>query len=316
MFIAICLIWGSNFVLMKWAYVAFGPIGVGAGRVIGGAGVLWVFWVISGRKTRRLDTGAGGEGPVGLDRSNVEVSNAGSDWLPLMVPVLIGSAFPYIMQPYLIGKHQDSAFFGMMVCLVPLLTIVASVPLLGVLPTLRQGGGVLLGLACMVVLMRDGQVRGMPGLDLMFAMMVPLSYAISNTFIKRRLSHMSPLYMTAMIMGLTSLVITPVGIVAEGVKPVSGAALWEALLVLAWLGIIGTGIATVMFYHLVQTHGPLYASMVTYVIPLGALTWGWRDDETVTATQLLALLGVFAALAMVQWTTRKKVGVMAENEHG
>ncbi len=202
----------------------------------------------------------------------------------------------------------------MMVCLVPLLTIVASVPMLRVWPTFRQGGGVLLGLACMVLLLRDGQVRGMPGGDLTLAVLVPLSYAVSNTFIKRRLSELPPVFMTAMILGLTSIVLTPIGIVAEGVKPVSVAEFWEALLVLAWLGTIGTGLATVMFYRLIQTHGPLYAGMVTYVIPLGALAWGWFDDETVTATQLLALLGVFAAVAMVQWPQRKKADGLAVDD--
>jgi drug/metabolite transporter (DMT)-like permease len=288
MFIAICLIWGSNFILMKWAYVAFGPIGVASGRVLGGAGVLWIVWALSNRETH----GGGGR----LNKT---------DWLALMVPVTIGSIYPYIMQPYLIGKHQDSAFFGMMVSLVPLLTIVASVPLLRILPTARQTGGVLIGLLCMGLLFRDGSVRGMSNWDLFFAALVPMSYAVSNTFIKRRLSQMPPLFMTAMILGLTSLVITPIGVVAEGVKPISGPALWEALMVLAWLGIIGTGIATVMFYRLIQTHGPLYAGMVTYVIPLGALAWGWFDDEAVTGTQLLALVGVFAAVAMVQWPSRK-----------
>ncbi len=313
MFIAICLIWGSNFILMKWAYIAFGPIGVASGRVLGGAGVLWVVWALSRRKTRSQASGSGGvedgrettaaktSGPSGPSGGGVRWG----DWLALMVPVTIGSIYPYIAQPYLIGKHQDSAFFGMMVCLVPLMTIVASVPMLKILPTVRQAGGVLIGLLCMGLLFRDGSVRGMSHWDLLFAALVPLSYAASNTFIKRRLSKMPPLFMTAMILGMTSLIITPIGIAAEGIKPISGAALWEALLVLAWLGIIGTGIATVMFYRLIQTHGPLYAGMVTYVIPLGALAWGWFYGETVTGTQLLALLGVLAAVTMVQWPAKK-----------
>jgi drug/metabolite transporter (DMT)-like permease len=221
--------------------------------------------------------------------------------LALTVPVVVGSIYPYAMQPYLIGKHQDSAFFGMMVCLVPLLTIVASVPLLRVLPTVRESVGVLLGLMCMGLLFREGGVRGIGGWDLVLAALVPTGYAISNTFIKRRLSEIPPLFMTAMILGLTSIVITPIGIAAEGVKPVDGVALWRALVVLAWLGIIGTGIATVMFYHLIQARGPLYAGMVTYLIPIGAVVWGWVDGETVTPAQLAALAGVFAAVTMVQW---------------
>lgn len=290
MFIAICVIWGSNFVLMKWAYTAFGPIGVGAGRVLGGAAVLWVFWALSKREGR--------SGLRGL---------SSRDWLALMVPVVVGSIYPYIMQPYLIGKHQDSAFFGMMVCLVPLLTILVSVPMLRVLPTLRESAGVLLGLLCMGLLLREGGVRGILGWDLVLAALVPTSYAISNTFIKRRLSGMQPLFMTAMILGLTSIVITPLGAVAEGVKPVTDVQLWRAMLVLAWLGIVGTGIATVMFYRLIQTHGPLYAGMVTYIIPVGAMAWGWMDNETITAGQLAALGGVFFAVALVQW---KKRGVV------
>ncbi len=306
MFIAICLIWGSNFVLMKWAYIAFGPIGVGAGRVLGGAGVLWAVWALSNLHTH--GQASQDEGEKGCETTATKASGfpgGGGDWLALMVPVTIGSIYPYIMQPYLIGKHQDSAFFGMMVCLVPLMTVLASVPMLRIFPTARQLGGVLLGLLCMGLLFRDGGVRGMSGWDLLLAALVPMSYAVSNTFIKRRLSKMPPLFMTAMILGLTSLVITPVGIVAEGVKPISGPDLWEAVLVMAWLGIVGTGIATVLFYRLIQTHGPLYAGMVTYVIPLGALSWGWYDGETVTGAQLLALVGVFAAVTMVQWPGKK-----------
>ena len=274
MFITICLIWGSNFILMKWAYSAFGPIGVAAGRVLGGAGVLWVVWALSRRKTRKA-SGERGEPQGARSAADGQGHNFQvGDGLALMVPVVIGSIYPYTMQPYLIGKYQDSAFFGMMVTLVPLLTLLASVPMLRVLPTARQLGGVLLGLVCMGLLFRDGTVRGMSGWDLLLAALVPMSYAVSNTFIKRRLSDMPPLFMTAMILGLASIVITPIGAVAEGVKPISGEALWEALMVMAWLGIVGTGIATVMFYRLVQTHGPLYAGMVTYVIPLGALAWG------------------------------------------
>ncbi len=283
MFIAICLIWGSNFILMKWASAGFGPIGVAAGRVLGGAVVLSFFWVIADKATRG--------GPHTTSRRQ---------WLALMVPVVIGSISPYVIQPYLIGKHQESAFFGMMVVLVPLLTIVASVPMLRVLPSVRQSAGVLLGLVCMAMLFRDGGLRGVSAGDLVLAVMVPASYAVSNTFIKRNLSDMPPLYMTAMILVLTSFVLTPIGVGVEGIKDVGSDTLVPSLAALCWLGVIGTGVATVWFYRLVQSHGPLYAGMVTYIVPLGAVAWGWFDDEHISAAQLVALIGVLSAVAMVQ----------------
>ena len=51
---------------------------------------------------------------------------------------------------------------------------------------------------------------------------------------------------------------------------------------------------------LLQRRGPLYAGMVTYLVPLGALLWGWADAELVTARQLSAILGVLATVALVQ----------------
>ena len=46
-FIIICLIWGTNFMLMKKAAMVFGPMSVGAWRVVGGAVVLGAFWFLS-----------------------------------------------------------------------------------------------------------------------------------------------------------------------------------------------------------------------------------------------------------------------------
>ena len=52
--------------------------------------------------------------------------------------------------------------------------------------------------------------------------------------------------------------------------------------------------------------GPLWAGMVGYIIPIVALMWGWIDGEPVRGEQLLALLGIFIALALVQYRTRSE----------
>ena len=58
--------------------------------------------------------------------------------------------------------------------------------------------------------------------------------------------------------------------------------------------------ALVAFVRILQRRGALYAGMVTYLVPLVAVLWGWADAEQVTARQLLALLGVLAMVAVVQ----------------
>ena len=76
-------------------------------------------------------------------------------------------------------------------------------------------------------------------------------------------------------------------------------ALWALLL----LGVFCTGIANLAFVYLVKSQGPLYAGMVTYVIPLVALAWGQFDSERLSPLQIAAMTGVLSMVALVQWGT-------------
>ncbi|MBL7745879.1 MAG: EamA family transporter, partial [Chitinophagaceae bacterium] len=72
-----------------------------------------------------------------------------------------------------------------------------------------------------------------------------------------------------------------------------------AILSSAGLGVLGSAVATALFYVLVQKAGGLFASLVTYGIPFVALGWGLYDNETITWIQLISmgiiLLGVYMA---------------------
>jgi len=52
---------------------------------------------------------------------------------------------------------------------------------------------------------------------------------------------------------------------------------------------------------LIVTKGPLFAGMVTYVVPTLALVWGALDGEVITSRQLLAMAGVLSMVALVQF---------------
>ncbi|HUY93609.1 MAG TPA: hypothetical protein VMV10_33085 [Pirellulales bacterium] len=56
-----------------------------------------------------------------------------------------------------------------------------------------------------------------------------------------------------------------------------------------------------MFNKMVLDQGPLFAGMVTYLVPVGAMVWGWLDEERVTLLQGVALTGIFAMVALVQY---------------
>lgn len=284
LFILVCLIWGASFILMKKAHDAFGPVTIAAGRTALGAAVLFlILWL--GR------------------RDGERIARRDLPWL--LFPGLIGVAYPWVMQPYLIGHYQASGFFGMMVSLVPLLTIVVSIPMLGVFPSRRELLGVLGGFVCLYILFDDGNHRGITAISFILATTVPLSYALSNTLIKRRLSNVPTQPMSIMVLLIAAVTLTPLGAATEHVNPDATARIiGGAVAAIAFLGILGSGVAIWLLYYLVQRRGPLFAGMVTYVVSAQAVAWGWIDAERVTVTQVAALAGVLAMVALVQWPGR------------
>src|SRR5690606_7655043 len=216
--------------------------GVASWRVVAGAIALVVIW-----RLRRM--------AWTLKREDV--------W-PLIMIAIIGYAIPYAMQPYVIEVVQESgghgsAFGGLMISLVPLLTILVSVPMLGVKASLRQWVGVLGGLLFMVGLFADELMHhAVPILALLLGAVTPLCYAITNTYIKRRFAHRSPLVVTAVCLSLTGLALAPVSLTVEGVNTATPH-FTTAIACTALLGIFSTGIATYWFYVLIHWHGPLYA---------------------------------------------------------
>ncbi|MGQ0737474.1 MAG: EamA family transporter, partial [Bacteroidota bacterium] len=73
----------------------------------------------------------------------------------------------------------------------------------------------------------------------------------------------------------------------------------EAVILIALLGIVGSAIATALFYILVKKSGGLFASLVTYGIPFVALFLGFMDGEKITWLEFICLgiilLGVYLA---------------------
>ena len=278
LFSLLCLIWGSSFILMKKASLAFSPLEVGAGRVLGGAAVLIAIWML-----KRF--------PTALKRG---------DWATLAFVTATGMAWPYCVQPWLVERH-GSGFIGTTVSFVPLLTIAVAIPLLGEWPKRRQLFGVLGGLACMGVLAKDGFDRQVPATDLLLAGTVPLCYALANVCIRRQLRHVASLPLSTLMLCFAAAMLLPAALAADSAAATSSERLPLAIAALATLGVAGTGVGTLIFNKMVLDQGPLFAGMVTYLVPVGALVWGWLDEERVTPLQALALAGIFVMVALVQY---------------
>jgi len=277
-FLVICLIWGSSFILMKRATIGISPVEIAMWRVLTGGLALGLLSVLLRR-------------PWTVQRR---------DLLPLLGIVLLGFVWPYTLQPALIPRI-GSAFVGMMVGFTPLLTILVSIPLLGIWPTARQMVGVLGALVCLGLLAQEGLRREVSWEDLLLTISVPFAYAVANSWIRRSLGRLPSMELTLLCLLLSTLFLFPAACLTEDPAPWSSAIYWEAWGAAAILGVLGTGLSTYLFTQLVQTKGPLFAGMVTNVVPIGAVLWGVVDGETVTSQQVLALLGLISMVAIVQF---------------
>ncbi len=278
----ICTIWGSSFILMKRAMGRLSPLSIGTGRVLFGAAVLLlVLWLMRRPGAfRRKDLG------------------------PLIGIILTGFAWPYCIQPELIGRH-GSAFIGMTVGFTPLLTLLLSIVVLGTIPTVRQVIGVTGALACLCVLMWDGWQRAVPWSDLLLACSVPLTYAMANNWIRRSLMHIPPIELSFLCLFGAGILLLPLAMMTPG--PATVTASWN----IAWgavavLGVFGTGVATCLFNRLIQDEGPLFAAMVTNLVPLFAIGWGFVDAEQISMRQVLAVCGVLLMVLLVQYGSAKQ----------
>lgn len=283
-FAIICVLFGSNFKLMAESRQAFGAAEIGFGRVFGAGVLLVLLWMFSRPRP----------------------AIPWKQMAPLVLVSIAANGFPYVMQPFLLGSGFHHSYLAMTVAFTPLLTILVAAPMLGQRPTLRQLLGVLGGLVFIGVILLEGVERQIAVPMLALAVTVPLSYAWGNCYMRKTLQSVPALPLAALLQVICALSIGPLVLL-----PSAAAALHVAppsvrenvpgsLLALAVLGVLNTGLTMWLFVRLVQQRGPLFAGMVTYVVPMIAMLWGYRDGEPITTRQIVGLCGVLAMVALVQ----------------
>jgi len=286
-FAFVCLVWGSTFILMERLSHDFGPVEIGVWRLLLGAAALGAIWWWK-RDTMRLER---------------------RDIAPILFSALVANVPPYVTQPYVLAQGFGHSFFGVAVAAIPLLTILMSIPMLGLWPTRRQLVGVLGGLVCLWFVVDDGFDRGMSWGLLALAAVVPITASFNNTFIKLKLPHAQPLPMTALMLGAAGVMLLPlefsppVRAALDLNGPAQPTITPTTILSMLLLGVVATGISTVAFFYMVLQRGPLFAGMTTYVVPMLALAWGQFDHETISARQLAAMAGVLVMVGIVQTGT-------------
>lgn len=204
---------------------------------------------------------------------------------------LLGTFFPAYLF-CLAETKLDSALAGILNALTPLFTLAVGALFFRSNIIWRKWLGVLLGFLGMILLVLAGR-QTVDFSYLGFASLVLLAtllYGINVNVVNKYLADIGSLHIATL--AFTFLIFPSVGILfSTGFfgQIALTEAWYQAVGASAILGILGTALASVLFYVLLKKAGPVFSSMVTYGIPFVAMGWGILAGESVNLLQVLCL---------------------------
>ena len=273
----LAIVWGSSFILMKKALIGLTPIQVGALRII----ITGIVLILVGLKSI-----------ASIKRKH---------WWPLFLTALLGTFFPVFLFAYTISAI-DSSITSILNSLTPLNTLIIGAVVFGFTFRRHQIIGVLIGFSGTALLIFKGAELN-PNQNYLYAtlpIIASIGYAFNVNIIKKQLSDLSALALTV---GNFILIIIPACIVlwySDFYQTFETTeTMYSSLFYIAILSVIGTAFAKTLFNKLIQISSPLFATSVTYLIPIVAVFWGLLDHENLSLIQLLGgliiLTGVYLA---------------------
>lgn len=213
----------------------------------------------------------------------------------------LGSFFPSFLF-CLAETRIDSSLTGIINSLTPLFTLIIGILFFHYSAGTKKIIGIIVGFIGLVLLPFAAK-KGIDLKDVSYSLLVlfsTLSYASNINIAGKYLHHVSSLNMT--VLSLTFLIIpSSIILFATGFfnENIFNSQTLLSAGASSLLGILGTAIATILFYKLVKIAGTLFASLVTYAIPFIAVLWGIAAGETITLLQLGCLAIILAGVYIV-----------------
>ena len=282
--LALMITWGSSFILIKRGLEVYSDVEVGALRVC----ITFILFIPFINRFSKIKA---------------------NQWKYLAVVGIVGSGAP----AFLFAKAQtgiDSNLAGILNSLTPLFTLIISISLFRVKSRMINILGVIIGLIGAVGLIF---VSGDKGFEFNFSFAIyviiaAICYAISVNFVKNYLQDIDSLTITAfsfLIIGLPVLIYL-IFFTDFTNHLVSNNRALEGLGYISILAIVGTGIALTAFNYLVKITNAIFASSVTYLVPIVAIIWGKIDGEKFKLIYIIWIILILFGVFLVNKKKKKK----------
>lgn len=283
--IALTLMWGSSFILIKRGLETFGPAEVGALRITA-AGIALM--------------------PLALPRIKRLHRR---HWKLLTIVGIIGSLIP----AFLFAAAQtslDSSIAGILNALTPFFVMIVGALFFRQSFGWRLGLGLVVGFVGSAMLMFRGGSEGFSGINFhaFYIILAAICYGFNLNLIKFRIADISAVTITS----ISLLMVFPVGVIYlftgtdfMSIMQNEPKAL-ESLGYVVLLGVMSTGFALTLYNKLVQITNPIFTSSVTYLIPIVAVGWGLVDGEKLNYIHYIGMVLIISGIYLVNYVRRSK----------
>lgn len=267
------LIWGSSFILMKKGLTVFTNGQVAALRI----GLAWLVTM-----------------PFLLPAMR---SITGRQWLILLSVGLFGNGIPAFLFTAA-QVHLDSSVVGMLNSMVPVLTVAIGVLAFGLQVNRHQWLGIATGLAGAAMLILPSGISGFQWQALL-VVAASSCYALNLNVVKTRLQQMPTTIITAGAFLWVGPACVAYLLCTDLMDRMQLPGATMALGAVSLLAVVGTAVAVQLFNRLIQTAGTVFASTVTYIVPVFAVMWGMLDGERPAATRILGVVTVLVGVHLI-----------------
>ena len=273
-------VWGSSFILMQFGLKGVSAIQLGSLRILFAAGFLFL---VGGKEIAKI--------PL-------------YKWKYIALTSIFGTFVPAFLFAIALSKI-DGSVSAILNSLTPLNTLLVGMFFFGLDVQRRQIFGVIIGFVGCALLVLSGSESNSTE-NYYYAILIVLAsifYGINVNLIKKYLSDLKPLTISTgnfVVMFVPALIVL---YFTGFFEIINQEKVQNSLGYIAVLGIIGTGLSNILFFKLIQLSSPVFASSVTYIIPLVAIFLGSLFmNESLT---LLQIAGALIVLVGVYFSSRK-----------
>jgi drug/metabolite transporter (DMT)-like permease len=227
--------------------------------------------------------------------------------LPLAIVGFCGNFFPAFLFTYA-ETGISSGLAGMLNSFTPIFTIIIGFLFFKTKLTNKQILGTIIGTLGIIALVLTGKTASLNGDwdHILAIVLATLLYAISLTTIKNKLSNFNSFEITS----LAFLIIFPFSIggffLADTIQTFnSNPMAYQGIFYIIILSIVGTALAVILFNRIIAFSSALFASSVTYFIPIVAVLIGFTFGETINLWQVLSMLIVLSGVIIANISLKK-----------